>query len=966
LHRSGLAKLALIGALGSSTPLCAQVSGSWLNSYGGTWQNPANWSSNPLTPGGGGVATFGPTTWNTVNVTSVASVSLGTVVINSPSRYSIGSQIATMTFAAPAVFDVTGPAAQSLFGSTITNSHSFSLVQTSAGVVKNGPGSISGINFMATGGTTVNAGTLVVTGNTPFPANPGSLLLNGGAVTVSDSLTFPQQIVIGAGGGILRAGNSGASTLSNSLDGTGSLTIFGFLKNGFSLFSNSSFSGRLNMKGPLTLSGNGALLNVGSIDNADTLTLTSTGTLINNNRVSDTAPITMRGGSIGGSLSLDSTEALGPITLAQSNNAVGGTGISLSTPTITRQNRATLSVGTSLFITSTPPPLSGGGAEGTTDVGILPWARRENIGNVMPVTVGAGGVVRQLDPAEFITSVPTGLTSSNLQLTSSATVASPATVNSLTLNGPSITVSGPSTLSVSSGGVYITQPGGAAGRTTLSAPLDFGSAEGVVHSLFLGTGTMEIDSSISGTSGVTFAANVTVRGTSTYTGQTTIQGKLRVESDVLVGVPGPFGTDNSPVVIEGNTRANGPGITFAPGASSIQFARDIVIHQAGMSSVSFSTPATPAAAPPVIVSGNINLEGVMTASSLTGFGGLQFTGDISGPGVIRGASNVILSGNNSFSGGVDIAGSMLGIGSDTALGTGTLWCGDLPAIRAVGGPRTIANPVVVAFSLGIGGDQDLTLNGPINLFGATKTISIGNTATTTFAGTVYNGGLNKAGPGLLRMNSVGLPTFSVTGGTVQIMQNGTDAGTSFVQALNLNAGVVFDLTDNDLIVDYATISPEATIRNTLIDHRLRSSLADATHGLGYGENSGLGYATFSGKTVDATSVLVKFTYLGDADLDGDVDVNDLGRLATNWQTSGVWVSGDFDYNGTVDVNDLGLLASNWQSGVGSPLKPAHSHAWAFAEALSAIGLPSVPIPEPASALIALSSLLLLRRARIRS
>ena len=85
---------------------------------------------------------------------------------------------------------------------------------------------------------------------------------------------------------------------------------------------------------------------------------------------------------------------------------------------------------------------------------------------------------------------------------------------------------------------------------------------------------------------------------------------------------------------------------------------------------------------------------------------------------------------------------------------------------------------------------------------------------------------------------------------------------------------------------------------------------------------------------------MRWTFVGDTDLNGLVDVADLGRLASNWQTSGTWFGGDFDYNGTIDVNDLGLLASNWQAGVGNPLGPSLN------DALQALGLPSVSVPEP--------------------
>src|SRR5262245_19374020 len=68
-----------------------------------------------------------------------------------------------------------------------------------------------------------------------------------------------------------------------------------------------------------------------------------------------------------------------------------------------------------------------------------------------------------------------------------------------------------------------------------------------------------------------------------------------------------------------------------------------------------------------------------------------------------------------------------------------------------------------------------------------------------------------------------------------------------------------------------------------------------------------------------------FSLAGDADHDRDVDVNDLGILATNWQQSPrTFSQGDFDYSGTVDVNDLGILASHWQQGLPATSAPAAS------------------------------------------
>jgi hypothetical protein len=107
----------------------------------------------------------------------------------------------------------------------------------------------------------------------------------------------------------------------------------------------------------------------------------------------------------------------------------------------------------------------------------------------------------------------------------------------------------------------------------------------------------------------------------------------------------------------------------------------------------------------------------------------------------------------------------------------------------------------------------------------------------------------------------------------------------------------------------------------------------------------LAKTSFGGQTVDASSILIKYTYAGDANLDGQVDITDLGNLATAWQTAGPWTSGDFDYNNFVDITDLGMLATNWQQGVGSPLRPG---APSLSEALASLGLPSNAVPEPAS------------------
>jgi hypothetical protein len=227
--------------------------------------------------------------------------------------------------------------------------------------------------------------------------------------------------------------------------------------------------------------------------------------------------------------------------------------------------------------------------------------------------------------------------------------------------------------------------------------------------------------------------------------------------------------------------------------------------------------------------------------------------------------------------------------------------------------------------------------------------------------------VTKAGAGSVQFENVRATTLNITGGTARIRAKTTPndpTGTSVVQSLAISTGNQLDLTNNSMVIDYtgAVGTLVDDTRQHLQSGRLTSSSATTARGLGYANNAALDSVktTFAGQSVDPSSILVKYTYFGDADIDGDVDVADLGKLATAWQTSGVWSSGDFDYNGTINVNDLGLLATNWQAGVGSPLGPS------LGDALASLGLPNVSVPEPATvSLLGALGAWSLKRPRVR-
>ncbi len=70
----------------------------------------------------------------------------------------------------------------------------------------------------------------------------------------------------------------------------------------------------------------------------------------------------------------------------------------------------------------------------------------------------------------------------------------------------------------------------------------------------------------------------------------------------------------------------------------------------------------------------------------------------------------------------------------------------------------------------------------------------------------------------------------------------------------------------------------------------------------------------------AGQIIVAYTLYGDANLDGTVDLSDLGILGDNYGRTGTtWQEGDYNYDGKVDLSDLGAIGDNWHQSVGALL-----------------------------------------------
>jgi hypothetical protein len=92
--------------------------------------------------------------------------------------------------------------------------------------------------------------------------------------------------------------------------------------------------------------------------------------------------------------------------------------------------------------------------------------------------------------------------------------------------------------------------------------------------------------------------------------------------------------------------------------------------------------------------------------------------------------------------------------------------------------------------------------------------------------------------------------------------------------------------------------------------------ATAKTGVGYLDNADpiAGNKTaFYGRSVNSNSLMARYTYYGDANLDGRVNLADFGILKGRYGTGSQWYHGDFDYNGVVNLADFGKLKAAYGS-----------------------------------------------------
>jgi autotransporter-associated beta strand protein len=371
-----------------------------------------------------------------------------------------------------------------------------------------------------------------------------------------------------------------------------------------------------------------------------------------------------------------------------------------------------------------------------------------------------------------------------------------------------------------------------------------------------------------------------------------------------------------------------------------------------------------------LTSGEYN--GFTFNGSLSGSGSLILgsAGGISGNPNSTSYTEVFLGTSPSFTGSVDVAylsTLQVGAGANVGSGTITLDSGELQA----SGNATLANNIVIedtGGTLGIGPlannittidtqTNTLTLNGHIS--GTNTLMKIGTGTLVLGASNSYSGGTNVTAGTLLVAAAGALPVnhaLSITSGsTVRLADNvtaGTPLGTSNVvlSSLSIDSTSDLDIGNNRVIIDYGNgadpiASIAAWIKNGFYDlagpQILSSDIAadDAASGLSYG----IGYADGADGAVaglPSGEIEIMFTLLGDANLDGIVNSEDFTPFSANVGKNGVWDKGDFNYDGTVNSEDFTPFSAN--------LGKSASLAAAAGTLESANGLSLANVPEPAS------------------
>jgi arabinogalactan endo-1,4-beta-galactosidase len=314
--------------------------------------------------------------------------------------------------------------------------------------------------------------------------------------------------------------------------------------------------------------------------------------------------------------------------------------------------------------------------------------------------------------------------------------------------------------------------------------------------------------------------------------------------------------------------------------------------------------------------------------------------------------------------------------SYTLTGTGSLTMqvsSGSALIDVLSGSHTINLPLTIASNttLSIASGASLLITAPITVNSSQSLIPSG-TGTVTYQSNIT---LQSAASITFTSSFHATGLSLTTSSTASIAAHGTNPKSlvqldqlSFGGSTNAWQGTI-DLTNNDLIVHNGNLT---NITNQIAEgfnHGSQTGAAGIISSVAVAAgNTTLGVelnndgnnnpllSTFDGQSVTTTDVLVKYTYFGDANLDGVINGSDYTLIDNGFNTGLTgWRNGDFNYDGVINGDDY-LLIDNAFNTQAAPLLAGATPTNQIAA-----------LPEPSMGIVTImTTAIFLRRRRSQS
>jgi hypothetical protein len=212
-------------------------------------------------------------------------------------------------------------------------------------------------------------------------------------------------------------------------------------------------------------------------------------------------------------------------------------------------------------------------------------------------------------------------------------------------------------------------------------------------------------------------------------------------------------------------------------------------------------------------------------------------------------------------------------------------------------PTTIASNTIFNIATG----ATLIIANPL-------TINAGITLTQTGGGTVtYESIVTlQSGASIVMGNSTSIASLNLQENSTALMTVNTSTSPMVLQLDSLSAAGRLDVTNGDIIFHNGNLSAiDDELHTGIIASSAAASDTRFLTTLGSRQSAG---NPFDGINTASSDVLLKYTYFGDADLNGVINGADYAQIDAGFgaHLTG-WQNGDFNYDGVIDGTDYSLI-----------------------------------------------------------